>query len=89
MPEAYNGRTLAEAKAIRIARIKQEAAERINAAFPAYKRENASDPFAVDYDEAKHREMRSAVDAIRQTSNDAEARVAGLKSVEEVKAFTW
>ena len=79
---------LVAAKAVRIARIKAEAAERISALDwrleRAKEREDAGWTTLREGDE-----VRALREAIRRSSNVAEVAVQALGSIAEVLAFTW
>lgn len=84
--EEITGAELEVAKAQRVALVKQEAADRILAAYPSWKQSNAALGL---YDAAETQAIRDGINAIRQASNEAESAVNALDDVAEVISFSW
>jgi len=77
---------LAAAKAKRVSQVKAEASQRILAAYPAWKQDNASLGLM---DAGDITALKDGIAAIRTASNAAEAAIAALSTAADAVAFTW
>ena len=87
-PPAASDAELSAAKAVRIELIKQEASDRIAATDWRLERARERAAQGLENQETEA-DVLAEREAIRQTSNAAEAAVIALTTVEQVKTFSW